>query len=231
MKISKSPFKNQILFQTHDFIAELCINEESLNRALNLRYNSYHKNGMINKNNSKTLEDEFDYQNNATTILIWSYNNAVGTIRNVIYSNNYQWKPIPLLSYDPEFIKNNFKTTSSIFESSRFAISPQMTGKQAKIIQGILFRIQIFAQLIERTDYTVTLVRENHVKFYERYMKFKKIEEIIETDICKATPIYHPSFWDCTFPYSKLDFLKLDYGMVLNRYSKLKQSIYQMRNE
>ncbi|MEO0470902.1 MAG: hypothetical protein AAF206_14840 [Bacteroidota bacterium] len=229
MFIAQTHLEDQILFQSHGFIVEICIRPESLRRACQLRYEAYHEKQLVNANAAHLLIDEFDEQANSTTMLVWYENEAVGTIRNSVFSKTYDWAAIPAWQYDPDFMTRNFSHTDSILESNRHAIRPGLSGRDSRLVRGMLFRVQALAQYVDPTDWIITLVQERHAKFYERFMGMKSHPDHFDisghTEDVQIGPgrcLMRTSPGECSFPYSAVDFLELDERIAVGRYANLR---------
>ncbi|MEO0897728.1 MAG: hypothetical protein AAFY71_15085 [Bacteroidota bacterium] len=204
--------QDEVIFSFGDFTSEMCLTQESFEEAMRFRYACYDESGLPTGEEGQkgSFQDAFDLQENARIILIRKNGQPVGTIRNMVYCKEYSWLPTYITTYHKEKLRTPFQEEQAFLESSRFAITSQLEGRDSRIIQGLLFRTQDLANWAERTAYFLTQVRDSHAKFYHRYMHFYADSETImdiglNTVIMRVDPPFR-----CDFPYSSYEFLKLD---------------------
>lgn len=209
------------LFRFGDFSVELCLHPHQVLLAQRFRYQAFLPTGTIKENPEHLFQDEYDDQPNSRILLVYYQGKPVGTIRNLIYAADYAWTP----SYISEHLRTEVEATigkgTPFLESGRFAIHPELSGKPARTVQGLLFRAQTIAASVSGVGQVLTLVKPSHTRFYERYMGFRVAEGLVETDVCPCKLLAAPAWQECRFPYAAYDFLGIQKAAVQQRYLAL----------
>lgn len=180
MQTTLLPIPHQILFEVDGFVAEMCIEKESLETAYHLRYQAYLDAEAIPPNPEQQCTDPFDAQKNARTFLIWHEGKPVASVRSLTWSADYDWAPTPSINYFKKEVDQYIGLGYPILESNRFVTEPDFTGRKSLTAQMLLFRIQTLGALVDQCAYVITAVRPRHAKFYERFMNFKAISAAIK---------------------------------------------------
>lgn len=224
------PQAHQVLFETNGFLAEMCIEEESLLTAFNLRYQAYQSVGAIPEDPSELFSDVYDSQQNARTFLIWENNQPIASVRSFTWSADYDWEPTPTLSHFKKDVEKHLGSETPLLDSNRYVTAPSVTGRKSLTAQMLLFRIQTLGALIDQCAYVITAVRPNHVKFYKRLMNFYPISEAIEISEVKfpiqllATPIASKDALSQNSPIAKYEEADLErYHDCLTRLKEISQ--------
>ena len=182
MKTSIQPLEHQVLFSTDGYVAELCIERESIDTAYHLRYRAYLSADAIPPNEDQICVDKYDPQKNARTFLIWYEGKPVASVRSLTWSKTYSWESTPSVNYFRKEIAQNLGDNIPLLESNRYVVDPDFTGRKSLNAQMLLFRIQTLGSIVDKCEYVITAVRPKHVKFYERFMNFKSISEPLKPE-------------------------------------------------
>lgn len=178
MKRTLQPQPDQMLFETNGYLAEMCINQESLENAYHLRYRAYLHADAIEPNPQELCIDPYDQQDNSRTFLIWYEGQAIASVRSLTWSAAYQWQSTPSLHYFKEEVTENLGMHTPLLESNRYVVDPNFNGRKSLSAQMLLFRIQTLGSIADQCDFVITAVRPRHVRFYERFMNFYPISEV-----------------------------------------------------
>lgn len=170
-----SEFKDEIIFELGDFIAQLCCTEKSRRLAFQLRYKAYLKAGIIQENKLEEFTDAYDNLPNAKIHLIWHEGRPIASVRSSVWSSDYNW--IPTEGIESFWVDAHRKIglNNPILESSRFLVIPEVTRRKSLHVQLLLFRIQDLCSRVEGCDHIITIVREKHLAFYQRMLAFQHI--------------------------------------------------------
>lgn len=188
MKTPIQPLAHQILFEANGFVAEMCIERESLNLAYNLRYRAYRSVDAIPVNDQEIFTDKYDAQDNVRTYLIWYEGQAVASVRSLTWSSAYNWAPTDSIVLFRHEIDQHLGLNTAVLESNRYVVDPEFKGRKSLMAQMLLFRIQAIGSRIDNCNYVITAVRPRHASFYRRFMNFEPIsEELIIEEV--AFPI------------------------------------------
>lgn len=177
MKTPIQPLTHQILFETNGFVAEMCIEPESLTIAYNLRYRSYRSVDAIPVNDQQIFTDKYDAQENVRTYLIWHEGQPVASVRSLTWSATYNWAPTDSIVLFEEEIAQHIGLNTPVLESNRYVVDPEFKGRKSLMAQMLLFRIQAIGSRIDNCEYVITAVRPRHASFYKRFMNFEPISE------------------------------------------------------
>ncbi len=175
-----TPLAHQLLFTANGFVAEMCLEEESLDLAYHLRYQAYYQAEAIAANAAERCTDRYDEQPNARTYLIWYDGRPVASVRSLTWSAEYDWAPTPSVRYFEADIDQHLGSRVPLLESNRYVVAPDFTGRLSLTAQMLLFRIQTLGTIADGCAYVITAVRPRHARFYERFMNFTVISEPIE---------------------------------------------------
>lgn len=168
---------DEFLFEESGFTAQVCITEESLWLAYQLRYRSYRSVDGIPENPEGIAVDDYDNQSNARTHLIWYEGKPVASVRSLIWSDQYNWQSTTCLDAYRSAVQAKLGLETPILESNRYVVDPDFKGRKSLTAQYLLFRIQTISCLFDRCQYVITAVRTNHIPFYKRLMGFYPISE------------------------------------------------------
>lgn len=178
MKKTLQPQVEQVLFATNNgYLAEMCIEQDSLEIAYHLRYRAYRNVDAIPSNSEELFTDPYDQQKNSRTFLIWYEDRPVASVRGLIWSADYSWAPAPSVKIFEKEVEKHLGLRTPLLESNRYVVDPEFTGRKSLNAQMLLFRIQTLASIADKCEYVITAVRPRHVRFYERFMNFYPISE------------------------------------------------------
>jgi hypothetical protein len=159
------------------YTARLALDERTRCDAFSLRYNSYVSSGFIDPNRARSFSDKYDDLPNASTIVIYSQDRAVGSIRTCFLSrdggtNSPARETFPqqvdeLLQRGPAS-RRGFEGV----ELTRMVRSPEAENNQGLIF--LLFRLAGHLALVNDFQVSLSCVRQNHVSFYRR-LKFVEL--------------------------------------------------------
>ena len=182
MKTPIQPLAHQILFEANGFIAEMCIEPESLNVAYNLRYRAYRSVDAIPASDQEIFTDKYDAQENVRTYLIWHEGQPVASVRSLTWSSAYNWTPTDSIVFFKEEIDRHIGLKTPVLESNRYVVDPEFKGRKSLMAQMLLFRIQAIGSRIDKCEHVITAVRPRHASFYKRFMNFEPISEEITVE-------------------------------------------------
>ncbi|MEM9984727.1 MAG: hypothetical protein AAF804_06495 [Bacteroidota bacterium] len=214
--------EGSLLFQSVDFSVYLCLHQDSLRQALLARSHFYQ---VAEDLKVSPQGDDLDWLPNAKVFTVWRHGQILGTIRNLVYNQAYQWQDCMLSRYHPRSLDALEGPETPLLESSRFAVAPGLDRRTAFQVQGILFRVQVMANQSEDIRHVTTIVRPNHIRFYEKYMSMRVIDEEMEYDGHRYTVMAVPALEKCTFSYSQPEALGIDEAACLIRYAELKAQL------
>lgn len=213
--------KAAFLFQYEDYSVELCLHPDRIAAAQSVRYQAFLPTGTIPEHPDGLFIDPYDDRINSRTLLVCHRGKPVGTIRNLIYAADYGWAPTYMSEQMLEAVQAHIGHGTPFLESGRFAVHPEINGKAARIVQGLLFRAQTIAASVSPVGQVLTLVKPGHTRFYERFMAFKAADGLIETDVCPCHLLASPAWEECRFPYAAYDFLGIQKAAIQQRYLAL----------
>ena len=170
----------EMLFTIKGFTAQLCCSQESKNAAYALRYDAYRSANIIPENEKKLFYDNYDLLPNARTHLIWHEGKPIASVRSMVWSEKYNWTTFESLKYFKKDIDRRIGLDQRILESSRFVVSPEISGRNSLFAQLLLFRAQDLSSQVDDCDYILTAVRAKHVPFYKRMLAFEQISEPLQ---------------------------------------------------
>ncbi|NRB53896.1 MAG: GNAT family N-acetyltransferase [Saprospiraceae bacterium] len=182
MQNSNQPLAHQILFEANGFTAEMCIEEESLRLAYNLRYRAYRSVDAIPANAREIFTDRYDAQENVRTYLIWHEGQAVASVRSLTWSSAYNWAPTDSIVLFKNDIDQQLGLNTPVLESNRYVVDPEFKGRKSLMAQMLLFRIQALGAQIDNCKHVITAVRPRHASFYQRFMNFEPISQEITVE-------------------------------------------------
>lgn len=171
------PLSHQILFEQDGFTAELCLEQQSLQTAYDLRYRAYRHAEAIPENETGQFHDHYDEQSNSQTYLIWHDNIPIASLRICLWSPKYNWEPLEMICLYPSEIQRNIGLYQIIQESCRFVVDPQTKGRTSLKAQLLMFRIHAIVSQVESSHFIITGVRTKHAPFYKRMLAFDPISE------------------------------------------------------
>ncbi|MEL6594021.1 MAG: hypothetical protein AAFQ68_28215, partial [Bacteroidota bacterium] len=171
------PRSEQILFEIDGFTAELCRAADSLQTAYRLRYQAYLESEAVDPNPDGKLKDTFDLQPNTFTHLIWYDGLPVGTVRSHLHCEAFDWRPTECSNYFPVVVERELGAKTQYLESNRYAISPDLGRRQSLFAQSLIFRIHALCSAIYGCSHILTIVREKHLPFYQRFLAFDLLTE------------------------------------------------------
>lgn len=182
MQNSNQPLAHQILFEANGFTAEMCIEEESLRLAYNLRYRAYRSVDAIPANAQEIFTDQYDEQENVRTYLIWHEGQPVASVRSLTWSSAYNWAPTDSTVLFKNDIEQRLGLDTPVLESNRYVVDPEFKGRKSLMAQMLLFRIQALGSQIDNCQHVITAVRPRHASFYKRFMNFEPISAEITVE-------------------------------------------------
>lgn len=182
MQNSSQPLAHQILFEANGYTAEMCIEEESLRMAYNLRYRAYRSVDAIPANSQEIFTDQYDEQENVRTYLIWHEGQPVASVRSLTWSSAYNWAPTDSIVLFENDIDQQLGLEIPVLESNRYVVDPEIKGRKSLMAQMLLFRIQALGSQIDNCEHVITAVRPRHASFYKRFMNFEPISEEITVE-------------------------------------------------
>ena len=182
MQAIVQPLTEQVLFEANGYTAEMCIEQESLEIAYNLRYRAYRSVDAIPVNREELFSDKYDEQENVRTYLIWYEDRPVASVRSLTWSAEYDWAPTDSIELFVNDIDSKLGLSTPLLESNRYVVDPEFTGRKSLSAQMLLFRIQAIGSLVDKCEHVITAVRPRHASFYKRFMNFQPVSEPIAVD-------------------------------------------------
>ena len=175
----------ETLFEINGYTAQLCMRPESREQAFRLRYEAYIHSGAVDPNEGERLSDEYDQYSNARVHLIWYEGKPVASVRSSTWSSAYNWlAPESIHSFWND-AHRTIGLENNILESSRYVVSPELTGRKSLYAQLLMFRILDLCAQVDDCPHIITSVRQRHVPFYQRMLAFEQISEPIRHEWIK----------------------------------------------
>ena len=177
---SLKSFENEVIFRYHDFTAQLCCSPESQKLAFELRYRAYRHVNAIPEQAENMLFDDYDLKPNSRTQILWLHDEPIATVRTSIWSDRYAW--LTTEGIDKFWVETHRQIglEKRVLESNRFAIAPEVSGRNSVTVQLLLFRIQDLNAQVEECPFIITAVRQKHANFYKRMLGFEPISDVIK---------------------------------------------------
>jgi len=165
----------------------LCLTSAELLEAFRLRYASYGEKGFIAPNEEGLFYDRYDALPNCLTFAVYNREEMVGSIRACTYSSEHGWFDIPAKYGYPSAFATWMRERNIVIEWNRFVIHPRCSDLAATIEFALLGAVPFFASYFDSPSFMAG-VRENHVKFYQRfgYERISGLERYPNTNF-KAT--------------------------------------------
>ncbi|MBV6653247.1 MAG: hypothetical protein KI786_05805 [Mameliella sp.] len=214
------------VFTYQEYELRICNTYQQLTAVFKLRYEAYRAGDLIAPNNEQKFYDAYDEQPNTQLLGVWRNGECIGAVRTMVYSSYFNWQFTSLLDTHQDSISKNTSENSSLIESSRFAIAPDLSVRSSRVVMGMIFRALELAQITHNVQYAIATVRVSHQAFYAKYMEYRPIanysQEQWNASYDSVLLLANcPS--GCSFPYASCNYLGLDENTALQRYATLSQ--------
>ena len=163
------PLKEQIIAEIDGYTIEVCTSKESKLIAYKLRYDAFIKSYPLLTNNEGLLYDELDESDNTWSFLVWYQGKPIATVRGSIWGFQYGWANTVVTKYFAKELNLNIGK-QNILESSRYAVSPEFQGRKSLFAQMLCFHIHAINSAIHNCNYIITVVKQSHAPFYDRFL-------------------------------------------------------------
>ncbi len=170
-------FQAETLFELNGFTAQLCVSPESKELAYALRYQAYIHAEAVEPNEEERLTDQFDRYANTRIHLVWFEGKPVASVRSATWSPSYNWLPPESIKTFWNDVHRHIGLENNILESSRYVVSPELSGRKSLYAQLLMFRILDLCSQVDECPHIITSVRQRHVPFYQRMLAFEQISE------------------------------------------------------
>lgn len=186
MNAQLASYQEETLFEFNGYTAQLCISPESKEIAYELRYQAYLHVDAIEANEEERFTDAYDRYSNSRVHLVWHEGKPIASVRSATWSSSYNWLPPESIQTFWNEVHKTIGLEHNIIESSRFVVSPEVTGRKSLYAQLLMFRILDLCTQVDDCPYVITSVRQRHVPFYQRMLAFEQISEPVHHDWIKA---------------------------------------------
>jgi hypothetical protein len=174
-QLANQPLPDQVIGIFDDFLLEVCMNDSSNYLAFQIRYQAYRGVNAIAENKEELCYDTRDFEPNTFIFLVWYKGRPIATIRQCIFSEIYDWKPLEAHHYFGVDIERRFSKKTHILESGSFAVAPGFQGKQSLFARLLLFRTHCLNAAAHQCQHILSMVRSNHLAFYRRFLGMDSI--------------------------------------------------------
>jgi len=106
----------------------------------------------------------------------------VASVRSATWSSAYNWMPPESIRTFWNDVHRKIGLENNILESSRYVVSPELTGRKSLYAQLLMFRVLDICSQVDQCKHIVTSVRQRHVPFYQRMLAFQQISEPVHHD-------------------------------------------------
>ena len=185
MNAQLASYPEESLFEFNGYTAQLCTSPESKEIAYRLRYQAYLHAEAIEANEEERLTDVYDRYANARIHLIWYEGKPIASVRSATWSPAYNWLPPESIQTFWNDVHRHIGLENNILESSRYVVSPELSGRKSLNAQLLMFRILDLCSQVDECPHVITSVRQRHVPFYKRMLAFEQISEPIWHDWIK----------------------------------------------
>ena len=165
----------QIISLHHGYIVELCQHRDSLKTAFELRSMAHEPFTHFKEPSGKLYYDKFDNEPHSYTFLVWKNNQALGSIRSLVYSDYYNWRPTEAMGIFTEDINREIGKDVGFIESDRLIMNPKFQWRQSTSAQLALFQMHIISAQAHKVDQIITIIKKSELDLYEKFLGMDKI--------------------------------------------------------
>ncbi|HLP96349.1 MAG TPA: hypothetical protein VK168_20040 [Saprospiraceae bacterium] len=159
----------------NEYALQVCNSQDDLMEIARLRYHAYRSVDAIRENPDGLFTDNYDFQQNTKSCMVYEENQLVSSIRACVYSPTLNYNHIPAFEVYKDDIKEALGLDKVIVESNRFVISHDKA--ESKSLFKIPFRFIVLNLNKFDGDYVITAVREKHVPLYRRFLTMEPISQ------------------------------------------------------
>jgi hypothetical protein len=155
----------------NEYTARLALDSTTKHDAYRLRYESYLDSGFINPSPTKLFSDKFDDLSNAVTIVIYSEERAIASVRACFLSKSADLTS-PAKETFPDEVSRILQDSATsarnleAVEITRLVRSPEAANNQGLVF--LLYRLAGHLALLNDFKVVLSCVRQNHISFYKR---------------------------------------------------------------
>lgn len=142
-----------------------CEAGEDLENIYRLRYNSYLSAGMVARNSSRIVEDDFDHTVNAYNYGVYYDGNLVSTVR--MHHISAEYPEAPSVKVFGDVLEPRIAAGESFIDPSRFAADHEWSAR-LRVLPYITLRVPLIALRYFDVTASLTAIKEEHSSFYRR---------------------------------------------------------------